>query len=114
MRPLVRSYGDNSTFTRSPGRMRMKCFRILPETMPRISLSELSSFSLNIALGSAVVTVASTSIGSLLATRSYSYGSMDRRLDRHGTGIRGWEQAECAFQRNSGGRTFLSAVLVGA
>ena len=23
IRPLVRSYGDNSTFTRSPGRMRM-------------------------------------------------------------------------------------------
>src|SRR3954452_3433234 len=48
--------------------MRMKCLRILPETMPRISCFELSSLRLNIALGSAVVTVASTSIGSDFAT----------------------------------------------
>src|SRR5689334_995175 len=48
--------------------MRMKCLRIFPETIPRISRSELSSFSLNMALGNAVVTVASISIGSLLAT----------------------------------------------
>src|SRR5215216_40814 len=54
--------------------MRMKCLRILPETMPRISCSELSSLSLNIALGSAVVTVASTSIGSDLATMRLSAG----------------------------------------
>src|SRR5438874_8495964 len=50
--------------------MRMKCLRILPETMPRISRSEPSSLSLNMALGNAVVTVASTSIGSDLATNS--------------------------------------------
>src|SRR3954471_14810520 len=70
MRPLVRSYGDSSTFTRSPGRMRMKCLRILPETMPRISLSELSSLSLNMALGNACETVASISMGSDLATNT--------------------------------------------
>src|SRR5687767_11176293 len=52
--------------------MRMKCLRIFPETMPRISRSELSRRSLNIALGNAVVTVASTSIGSLLATQNLS------------------------------------------
>src|SRR5688572_3881450 len=50
--------------------MRMKCLRIFPDTMPRISWSELSSRSLNIALGNAVVTVASTSIGSDLAISS--------------------------------------------
>src|SRR3989338_11239587 len=32
IRPRVRSYGDSSTFTRSPGRIRMKFMRILPET----------------------------------------------------------------------------------
>src|SRR5215469_10419303 len=31
MRPRVRSYGDSSSFTLSPGRMRMKCIRIFPE-----------------------------------------------------------------------------------
>ncbi len=45
----------------------MKCLRIFPETMPRISRSLLSNRSLNMALGNAVVTIASTSIGSLLA-----------------------------------------------
>lgn len=49
----------------------MKCLRIFPDTIPRISLSLPSSFSLNIALGSDIVTVASTSIGSLLATRVF-------------------------------------------
>src|SRR5205085_9824470 len=66
--PRVRSYGESSTFTRSPGRMRMKCLRIFPDTTPRISRSELSSLSLNIALGNACDTVASISIGSDLAT----------------------------------------------
>src|SRR5439155_1023753 len=32
IRPRVRSYGDSSTFTRSPGRIRMKFIRILPLT----------------------------------------------------------------------------------
>src|SRR5687767_14370789 len=49
--------------------MRMKCLRIFPETMPRISRSLLSSLSLNIALGNACDTVASTSIGSDFATQ---------------------------------------------
>src|SRR5205807_2565539 len=33
IRPFSRSYGESCTLTRSPGRMRMKCLRILPETM---------------------------------------------------------------------------------
>src|SRR5215212_4407086 len=52
--------------------MRMKCLRIFPETCPRISLSLPSSFSLNMALGSAVITTASTSIGSLLGIQQFS------------------------------------------
>ena len=48
--------------------MRIKCLRIFPETIPRITWLELSNFNLNIALGNAIVTVASTSIGSDLAT----------------------------------------------
>src|SRR5687767_12835502 len=55
--------------------MRMKCLRIFPDTIPRISCGELSSRSLNIALGNARVTVASTSIGSLFATISLSGGT---------------------------------------
>src|SRR6266487_3089469 len=31
MRAFVKSYGESSTDTLSPGTMRMKCFRILPE-----------------------------------------------------------------------------------
>src|SRR5947209_4910437 len=63
--------------------MRMKCLRILPETMPRISCAPApSSLSLNMALGNAVVTVASTSIGSDLATGFlsgvYDSGSIGR------------------------------------
>src|SRR5699024_485401 len=32
MRPFVKSYGDNSTVTLSPGKMRMKCIRMFPDT----------------------------------------------------------------------------------
>src|SRR4030095_13085858 len=63
IRPRVRSYGDSSTFTRSPGRMRMKFMRILPVTCAR-SLCPFSSSTRNIALGSGSTTVPSTSIAS--------------------------------------------------
>ena len=36
MRPRVRSYGDISTVTLSPGRMRMKFIRSLPEIWAKI------------------------------------------------------------------------------
>src|SRR5215212_130221 len=65
--------------------MRMKCLRIFPETIPRISCSELSSLSLNIALGNAVVTVASTSIGSDLGTIRHSAGLSDEHSGRVST-----------------------------
>src|SRR5688572_23169772 len=51
MRPRVKSYGDNSTVTLSPGRMRIKCMRILPETWAR-TLWPFSSSTRNMALGS--------------------------------------------------------------
>src|SRR5579875_1053696 len=69
MRPRVRSYGDNSTLTLSPGRMRIKFKRILPDTWAS-TLWPVCSSTRNIALGSASVTVPSTSIVSFLAIPS--------------------------------------------
>src|SRR5258708_2245327 len=69
--------------------MRMKCLRILPETMPRISCSELSSLSLNMAFGRAVVTVASTSIGSDFPTMPRWAG---RKIDGGNTRPSGVDQ----------------------
>src|SRR4051794_22292338 len=65
--------------------MRMKCLRIFPETMPRISLSEPSSLSLNMALGNACDTVASISIGSDFATAQHLRGT---RPNGNNTGTR--------------------------
>src|SRR5215204_3019913 len=70
----------------------MKCLRIFPETMPRISLSEPSKRSLNMALGNAWETVASISIGSDLATdtlRSVRLGTPRNALARLGRTIVG-------------------------
>src|SRR6267143_582414 len=63
IRPRVRSYGDSSTFTRSPGRMRMKFMRILPLTCASTRWP-LSSSTRNIAFGNGSTTVPSTSIAS--------------------------------------------------
>src|SRR5438874_4266579 len=73
IRPRVRSYGDSSTFTRSPGRMRMKFMRILPLTCAS-TRCPLSSSTRNIAFGSGSTTVPSTSIAS-------SFGIALRHLD---------------------------------
>src|SRR6478736_4748615 len=67
MRARSRSYGDNSTRTRSPGRMRMRWRRILPATWPRTMWS-LSSFTRNIAFGRASTTSPSNSTFSSLLT----------------------------------------------
>src|SRR5262249_565122 len=66
IRPRVRSYGDSSTFTRSPGRMRVKFMRILPLTCAS-TRCPFSSSTRNIAFGSGSTTVPSTSIASSLA-----------------------------------------------
>src|SRR5579875_1322963 len=63
MRPRLRSYGLSSMATRSPGRMRMKFFRMRPETCAR-TWCLFSSSTLNIALGNVSTTVAITSIAS--------------------------------------------------
>src|SRR5436190_332062 len=67
IRPLVRSYGESSTRTRSPGRMRMKFIRSLP-LICASTRWPFSSSTANIVLGSGSITVPSTSIASFLAT----------------------------------------------
>src|SRR5919109_661253 len=66
MRARSRSYGDTSTRTRSPGRMRMRKRRILPATWPRTSWP-LSSCTRNMAFGSASTTSPSNSTFSSFA-----------------------------------------------
>src|SRR5919197_3094577 len=66
MRARLRSYGDTSTRTRSPGRMRMRKRRILPATCPSTSWP-LSSCTRNIAFGSASTTSPSNSTFSSFA-----------------------------------------------
>jgi hypothetical protein len=63
MRPRVRSYGLNSTATRSPGSMRIKFFRMRPETCAK-TWCLFSSSTLNMAFGNVSRTVAITSIAS--------------------------------------------------
>src|SRR5947208_932401 len=80
--------------------MRMKCLRIFPETMPRISWPEPSSLSLNIAFGNAVVTVASTSIASDFAT-----GHFSAELSDGGNGTRHGSCKPLGEQAEAGDRT---------
>src|SRR5664279_6608699 len=65
IRPRVRSYGDNSTRTRSPGRIRMKFSRSFPLIWARTRWP-FSSSTANIVFGSGSRTVPSTSIASFL------------------------------------------------
>src|SRR5271170_1091809 len=65
MRPRVRSYGESSTATRSPARMRMKFFLIFPE-MWASTWCLFSSSTRNMAFGSGSITVAITSMASSL------------------------------------------------
>src|SRR5215831_2187277 len=65
IRPRVRSYGDSSTATLSPGRIRMKFLRMRPETCAR-TWCLFSSSTLNMAFGNGSITVAMTSIASSL------------------------------------------------
>src|SRR4030042_1001298 len=53
--PRLKSYGESSNFTLSPGSIRIKCMRILPETWASTRWP-FSNSTLNIALGSASVT----------------------------------------------------------
>ena len=72
--------GVSSTRTRSPGRMRMRKRRILPATWPRTSWS-LSSFTRNMAFGSASMTSPSNStLSSLAIARDRTRAACRRRL----------------------------------
>src|SRR6266568_9352254 len=62
IRAFVRSYGESSTETLSPGTMRMKCFRILPDTCAS-TLRWPGRSTRNIVPGSTCVTVPSATIG---------------------------------------------------
>src|SRR3954471_16457836 len=66
MRARFRSYGETSTRTRSPGRMRIRNRRIFPATWPRTSWP-LSSCTRNMAFGSASTTSPSNSTFSSFA-----------------------------------------------
>src|SRR5215471_16250755 len=65
MRPRVKSYGESSTATLSPAKIRMKFLRILPETCAS-TWCLFSSSTRNIAFGNGSMTVAITSIASSL------------------------------------------------
>ena len=63
MRPRVKSYGESSTATLSPAKIRMKFFLILPETCAS-TWCLFSSYTRNMAFGNGSITVAITSIAS--------------------------------------------------
>src|SRR5918995_3959199 len=81
MRARFRSYGETSTRTRSPGRIRIRKRRILPATWPRTSCP-LSSCTRNMAFGSASTTSPSNSTFS-------SFAKPDRVLDHSHVGCLG-------------------------
>src|SRR6266568_538404 len=66
IRAFVRSYGDSSTETLSPGTMRMKCLRILPEICAS-TLRWPGKSTRNIVPGNTCVTVPSVTICSSFA-----------------------------------------------
>src|ERR1700691_5902358 len=72
IRPRVKSYGESSTATRSPGRMRIKFLRIFPENWAS-PLFLFSSSTRNIALGSGSTTVAITSMASSFPLPSFDF-----------------------------------------
>src|SRR5213593_3261852 len=69
MRPRERSYGDISTLTRSPTRMRMRCLRILPEIAANTTCELLSSRTLKNALGCLSIIVPSAGTRSSFANQ---------------------------------------------
>src|SRR3954467_13039052 len=84
MRPRLRSYGETSTRTLSPGRTRMRNRRILPARWARSSWS-FSSLTRNSRFGRASVT--SPSISSFCST------AIDTSLGGRNAGARQWRPA---------------------
>lgn len=74
MRPLVKSYGDISTVTRSPGKILIKFILILPETCAK-TVCPLANSTLNCVLGKASLTVASSQMGSSFAIRQSKHNA---------------------------------------
>ncbi len=70
IRPLVKSYGDSSIVTLSPGKIFIKCILILPEIWAK-TLCPFSNFTLKVALGRVSTIVPSTLIGSSFAIEFY-------------------------------------------
>src|SRR5258706_15738831 len=70
--PLLKSYGVISTVTRSPARMRIRFFFILPDEYASVSWP-LSSFTLKRASGRSSSTMPSNSIRSSFANAISSY-----------------------------------------
>src|SRR3954452_23868351 len=105
MRPLVRSYGDSSTRTRSPGSTRMRKRRILPARCPSTSCP-LSSFTRNIRLGRASVISPSNS--------TFSSTAMQRHLLGAGKGSAGAARpAKSQARRWTGTASVQQPILVG-
>lgn len=73
IRPRVKSYGEISKRTLSPGKIRIKCIRIFPLMCAR-TVCPFSSSTLNIALGNGSKTTPSTSMTSSLAIIRQSTG----------------------------------------
>src|SRR2546425_2191518 len=80
MRPRDRSYGESSTVTLSPGRILMKCIRILPEMCARTTCL-FSSSTRNIAFGSGSMTVPSTWMPSSFANTTSDLGCIHAGQD---------------------------------
>ncbi len=60
--PRVRSYGESSIFTLSPGKILIKCILILPETCAR-TICPFSSSTRNVAFGNVSLIIPSTAMG---------------------------------------------------
>ena len=78
IRAFVRSYGESSTETLSPGTIRMKCLRILPEICAR-TLRWPGRSTRNIVPGKTCVTVPSVMICSSFAIARRIYRASARR-----------------------------------
>ena len=68
IRPRVRSYGESSTSTRSPGRSRTKFVCVIPAVWA-VTISWFESLSRHVAFGISSTTSASTSVTSRKSTR---------------------------------------------
>src|ERR1044071_2487274 len=81
IRAFVKSYGESSTDTLSPGTIRIKCLRILPEIWAR-TLRFPGRSTRNIVPGNTCVTVPSVTICSSFGTDHHRQGTAPSQLRR--------------------------------